>query len=68
MHIGVGEVAAVRDVLDRLDAAGVAAEHLTIDTPDLNDVFFALTGGGTVASRDDHTSSGTTTTISTELT
>ncbi|MEU6803107.1 ATP-binding cassette domain-containing protein [Streptomyces neyagawaensis] len=35
----------LRSVLDRLDAAGVEADELTVHTPDLDDVFFALTGG-----------------------
>ncbi|MGW6913259.1 ATP-binding cassette domain-containing protein [Kitasatospora sp. NPDC054939] len=34
----------LRTVLDRLDAAGVEADGLTVHTPDLDDVFFALTG------------------------
>ncbi|MFR9794475.1 ATP-binding cassette domain-containing protein [Streptomyces sp. MS06] len=38
----------LRAVLDRLDAAGVEAEQLTVHTPDLDDVFFALTGGADV--------------------
>ncbi|AKZ56083.1 Daunorubicin/doxorubicin resistance ATP-binding protein DrrA [Streptomyces ambofaciens ATCC 23877] len=33
----------LRAVLDRLDAAGVEADELTVHTPDLDDVFFALT-------------------------
>ncbi|MFJ8882861.1 ATP-binding cassette domain-containing protein [Streptomyces sp. NPDC102402] len=33
----------LRSVLDRLDAAGVDADELTVHTPDLDDVFFALT-------------------------
>ncbi|MFC5643646.1 ATP-binding cassette domain-containing protein [Kitasatospora cinereorecta] len=37
----------LRAVLDRLDAAGVQADELTVHTPDLDDVFFALTGGTT---------------------
>jgi len=36
----------LRAVLDRLDAAGVEADELTVHTPDLDDVFFALTGAG----------------------
>ncbi|MCC9705263.1 ATP-binding cassette domain-containing protein [Streptomyces sp. MNU76] len=36
----------LRAVLDRLDAAGVEADELTVHTPDLDDVFFALTGTG----------------------
>ncbi|MFE6104467.1 ATP-binding cassette domain-containing protein [Streptomyces laurentii] len=35
----------LRSVLDRLDAAGVEADELTVHTPDLDDVFFALTDG-----------------------
>ncbi|MEV2243692.1 ATP-binding cassette domain-containing protein [Streptomyces sp. NPDC049970] len=34
----------LRSVLDRLDAAGIQADGLTVHTPDLDDVFFALTG------------------------
>ncbi|MEV4613229.1 ATP-binding cassette domain-containing protein [Kitasatospora sp. NPDC049258] len=34
----------LRTVLDRLDAAGIEADELTVHTPDLDDVFFALTG------------------------
>lgn len=39
-----GQVASVRDVLRRLDQAGVELETLSIHTPDLDDVFLALTG------------------------
>ncbi|MEU0336548.1 ATP-binding cassette domain-containing protein [Streptomyces sp. NPDC006193] len=35
----------LRSLLDGLDAAGVEADELTVHTPDLDDVFFALTGG-----------------------
>jgi ABC-2 type transport system ATP-binding protein len=35
---------AVRTLLDRLDAAGITATGLTVHTPDLDDVFLALTG------------------------
>ncbi|MEU2288880.1 ATP-binding cassette domain-containing protein [Streptomyces sp. NPDC013178] len=35
----------LRSVLDRLDSAGIEADELTVHTPDLDDVFFALTGG-----------------------
>lgn len=34
----------LRSILDRLDSAGVEADELTVHTPDLDDVFFALTG------------------------
>ncbi|MFD6427101.1 ABC transporter, partial [Streptomyces sp. NPDC060198] len=33
----------LRTILDRLDTAGVEADELTVHTPDLDDVFFALT-------------------------
>ncbi|MFE2477592.1 ATP-binding cassette domain-containing protein [Streptomyces sp. NPDC059389] len=35
----------LRSLLDRLDSAGIEADELTVHTPDLDDVFFALTGG-----------------------
>ncbi|MGW0916135.1 ATP-binding cassette domain-containing protein [Streptomyces sp. NPDC002784] len=35
----------LRAILDWLDATGVEADELTVHTPDLDDVFFALTGG-----------------------
>ncbi|EKX61844.1 ATP-binding cassette domain-containing protein [Streptomyces ipomoeae] len=35
----------LRAVLDRLDAAGIEADELSVHTPDLDDVFFALTAG-----------------------
>ncbi|MFE7777977.1 ATP-binding cassette domain-containing protein [Streptomyces sp. NPDC057445] len=38
----------LRSVLDRLDAAGIEADELTVHSPDLDDVFFALTGDATV--------------------
>ncbi|MDH6141531.1 ABC-2 type transport system ATP-binding protein [Kitasatospora sp. GP30] len=39
-----GGVESLRSVLDRLDAARVAAQELSVHTPDLDDVFLALTG------------------------
>ncbi|KOY55915.1 ABC transporter, partial [Streptomyces sp. XY332] len=33
----------LRTILDRLDIAGIEADELTVHTPDLDDVFFALT-------------------------
>jgi ABC-2 type transport system ATP-binding protein len=39
-----GGVGALRGVLDRLDAAHLEVDDLSIHTPDLDDVFFALTG------------------------
>jgi ABC-2 type transport system ATP-binding protein len=41
---GDGSVAALRDLLGRLDAAGVEVDRLSLHTPDLDDVFLALTG------------------------
>ncbi|HSA50829.1 MAG TPA: ATP-binding cassette domain-containing protein [Yinghuangia sp.] len=41
----------LRALLDRLDAAGVEADELTVHTPDLDDVFFALTGSGDAPGR-----------------
>ena len=34
----------LRTILDHLDTAGIEADELTVHTPDLDDVFFALTG------------------------
>ena len=39
-----GNVRSLRLLFDRLDAASVEVEGMTINTPDLDDVFFALTG------------------------
>jgi ABC-2 type transport system ATP-binding protein len=39
-----GGVHELRSLLDRLDTAGIDVAELSIHTPDLNDVFFALTG------------------------
>ncbi|MFJ9536550.1 ATP-binding cassette domain-containing protein [Streptomyces sp. NPDC101225] len=33
----------LRSILDRLETAGIEADELTVHTPDLDDVFFALT-------------------------
>jgi ABC-2 type transport system ATP-binding protein len=38
----------LRAILDWLDAADVHTDALTVHTPDLDDVFFALTGGAAV--------------------
>ncbi|MDX2818850.1 ATP-binding cassette domain-containing protein [Streptomyces sp. PA03-5A] len=38
----------LRSILDWLDTAGVEADELTVHTPDLDDVFFALTAPATV--------------------
>jgi ABC-2 type transport system ATP-binding protein len=42
---GDGSVAGIRDVLDRLESHGIRPESLSAQPPDLDDVFFALTGG-----------------------
>jgi ABC-2 type transport system ATP-binding protein len=39
-----GSLPSLRAVLGRLDDASIDAQHLTVDTPDLDDVFLALTG------------------------
>ncbi|WP_405798730.1 ATP-binding cassette domain-containing protein [Streptomyces sp. NBC_01506] len=38
----------LRSILDWLDSAGIEADELTVHTPDLDDVFFALTGDAKV--------------------
>ena len=39
-----GDLASLRRLLDQLDDARVSVEQLSIHTPDLDDVFFAVTG------------------------
>jgi ABC-2 type transport system ATP-binding protein len=46
---GDGGVPALRALLDRLDRAGIEVDGLSLHTPDLDDVFFALTGHPTTA-------------------
>jgi ABC-2 type transport system ATP-binding protein len=46
-----GSVAGLRHVLDRLERHGITVESLSAQPPDLDDVFFALTGGGPGPSR-----------------
>jgi ABC-2 type transport system ATP-binding protein len=41
---GDGSVRSLRALLDRLDDASVEVDELSVHTPDLDDVFFALTG------------------------
>ena len=41
---GDGNVPALRALLNQLDSAAIEVEGLSIHTPDLDDVFFALTG------------------------
>jgi len=39
-----GSVRSLKAVLDRLDRESITVDALTVHTPDLDDVFFALTG------------------------
>ena len=48
---GDSAVASLRGLLDKLDAAAVEAAELSISTPDLDDVFLALTGQPAEATR-----------------
>ncbi len=43
---GDGGVRSLRALLDRLDAQSIEVEELSVHTPDLDDVFLALTGHG----------------------
>ncbi|MFI2645617.1 ATP-binding cassette domain-containing protein [Streptomyces sp. NPDC018610] len=52
---GDGSQRALRALLGRLDSAGVEADELTVHTPDLDDVFFALTGGADVPHQPEET-------------
>jgi ABC-2 type transport system ATP-binding protein len=38
------ETESIRQVLNRLHDADIAVDHVSVETPDLDDVFFALTG------------------------
>ncbi|AGP61486.1 ATP-binding cassette domain-containing protein [Streptomyces rapamycinicus] len=42
---GRGDVPSLRALLDRLDRASLTVDGLQVHTPDLDDVFFTLTGG-----------------------
>ena len=44
---GDGSVASLRRLLGQLDDARIDVEDLSIHSPDLDDVFFAVTGHGT---------------------
>jgi len=41
-----GGVQSLRALLDELDAKSIAVSELSVHTPDLDDVFLALTGSG----------------------
>ena len=45
---GDGDVASLRHLLEQLDDARIAVEDLSIDSPDLDDVFFAVTGSPSI--------------------
>ncbi|WP_405679375.1 ATP-binding cassette domain-containing protein [Streptomyces sp. NBC_01511] len=49
----------LRSILDWLDSADIEADELTVHTPDLDDVFFALTGGAKVPNQTTSTSTST---------
>jgi ABC-2 type transport system ATP-binding protein len=55
---GDGSVASLRRLLDELDDAGIDVEDLSIHSPDLDDVFFAVTGHS--ATQPDATDTGST--------
>jgi ABC-2 type transport system ATP-binding protein len=46
-----GSVKSLRSLLDRLDAASIEVSSLSVHTPDLDDVFLALTGQPDTADR-----------------
>ncbi|MFD6969937.1 ATP-binding cassette domain-containing protein [Streptomyces sp. NPDC059949] len=50
-----GSQRVLRAVLDRLDSAGIEADELTVHAPDLDDVFFALTGATNAADQSKET-------------
>ncbi len=56
---GDGSQRRLRALLDRLDAAGIEADELTVHTPDLDDVFFALTSTETATATDPGAGAGT---------
>ncbi|WTW95904.1 ATP-binding cassette domain-containing protein [Streptomycetaceae bacterium NBC_01309] len=58
----------LRAILDWLDAAAVEADELTVHTPDLDDVFFALTGRPAAAAAETAAASGSTGTTETTQT
>jgi ABC-2 type transport system ATP-binding protein len=49
---GDGSVASLRRVLDALDGSRIDVDHLSIHAPDLDDVFFAVTGHATTEPTD----------------
>jgi ABC-2 type transport system ATP-binding protein len=55
-----GSVDALRELLDTLHGAHIAVERLSMETPDLDDVFFALTGSPVSSPFDDPILEGAT--------
>ena len=49
-----GTVDSLRDLLDELHRARIPVERLTVHTPDLDDVFFAVTGSHVIAQLNGH--------------
>jgi ABC-2 type transport system ATP-binding protein len=49
---GGGEPRWLKSLLDRLDSASIVTTELSVHTPDLDDVFLALTGTGTEAQQE----------------
>ncbi|MFJ9926962.1 ATP-binding cassette domain-containing protein [Streptomyces misionensis] len=49
----------LRAILDWLDTAGIEADELSVHTPDLDDVFFALTGSADVPAQTDGSTEAT---------
>jgi ABC-2 type transport system ATP-binding protein len=58
-HPSDGTQRDLRAVLDRLDSADIDADELTVHTPALDDVFFALTGPAAVPTQPDRQSEET---------
>jgi ABC-2 type transport system ATP-binding protein len=48
-----GSVQSLRSLLARIDDAALQVDELTVHTPDLDDVFFAVTGQPTTSANDD---------------
>jgi ABC-2 type transport system ATP-binding protein len=58
-HPSDGTQRELRAVLEQLYSADIDADELTVHTPDLDDVFFALTGPAAVPTQPDHQSEET---------
>jgi ABC-2 type transport system ATP-binding protein len=49
-----GTVASLRELLDQLHQARIDVEHVSIHTPDLDDVFLAVTGSHVTGEPDEN--------------